>query len=301
MLVLEWNIRLLSLVPAILKARMAGLRVIVWGHGFSKHESPIKAFFRRSAARLAHGVMFYNRGTAERHVRSHGFDPSRVYVAINSLDQRPIAGARERCVAEPDGVRALRDEHRIDGPLILYVSRLLEENRAELLFDALVVLRERFPGVTVAIIGAGPDEERLRNEAGAKGVAEHVRFLGKIYGEDRLSWWFSASDVFCYPQNIGLAMMHAMGYGVPVVTSDSPDLHGPEIEALVNGENGLLYKHGDGADLAEKLAAILSDPDLRARMSEAALETVRERFSLDRMVDGYEAAVRGSAPVDSFR
>lgn len=295
-LVLEWNVRRLSLIPSILRARLGGARVVVWGHGYSKREAGWKAALRRFAARRAHAALFYNHTVANRHIEKHGFDPRRTYVALNSLDQAPIREASEARAADPASVQELRDEHGLHGPVILYVSRLLEENRADLLFDALARLGDRVPGAAVVIIGAGPDQERLRAEARTKGVADRVRFIGKLYGEDKLSGYFALADVFCYPINIGLAMMHAMGYGVPVVTSDNPTNHGPEIEALIEGENGLLFKEGDAADLARKLAQVLGDPDFRERLSRGALETVRERFSVERMVDGYEAAVLGAEP-----
>jgi glycosyltransferase involved in cell wall biosynthesis len=104
-----------------------------------------------------------------------------------------------------------------------------------------------------------------------------------------------ASDVFCYPANIGLSILHAFGYGLPVVTGDDLASHNPEIEALVPGVNGLTFRHGDSASLAQSLARIFDDRALAASMHAAAHKTVMEKFTVQRMVDGIEAAVRYAA------
>ena len=178
---------------------------------------------------------------------------------------------------------------------MLFVSRLEAANRVDLLLEAAAKLRERVPGLTVAVVGKGPELEALRAQAQRLGLGERARFPGAIYDEEQLGGWFAAATVFCYPANIGLSLLHAMGYGVPVVTGDNIAAHNPEIEALRDGVNGLLFRDGDAADLAEKLARVIGDADLRRSMSEAALRTTSEEFTVERMVDGLEAAARFAA------
>ena len=103
------------------------------------------------------------------------------------------------------------------------------------------------------------------------------------------------STAFCYPANIGLSILHGMGYGLPVVTSDKVESQNPEIEALRDGENGFLYRDGDIDDLTAKLEVLLTDSATQNRMSAAAHATATERFSLANMVDGYVDAVRFAA------
>ena len=115
---------------------------------------------------------------------------------------------------------------------------------------------------------------------------------GPIYDQMQLAPWFLNAEVFCYPQNIGLSLLHAFGYGLPVVTADRVEAQNPEIAALEHGKNGLTYAHGDADALAAALRQLLDQAPLRQEMSGRAEQTVREDFTIERMVDGMEAAVR---------
>jgi len=141
-------------------------------------------------------------------------------------------------------------------------------------------------------IGAGAGLEKLQQESQALGLGDHARFLGALYDEEQLAPWFKVAGAFCVPAMLGLPLLHAFGYGLPVVTGDNTQVHGPEIEALRHGENGLLYLDGSVAALAAALRRILENETLRRDMSAAALRTVEERYTIDRMVEGMEAAVR---------
>jgi len=63
-------------------------------------------------------------------------------------------------------------------------------------------------------------------------------------------------------------------------------------EILTDGENGLTFKAGDGAMLAEKIARVLREPSLRPRLARAARRTVEERFTMQRMVEELEGWFR---------
>ena len=94
----------------------------------------------------------------------------------------------------------------------------------------------------------------------------------------------------------GVTILHAFGYGLPVVTSDDAQSHGPEIEALVDGVNGLLYADGDVSAFASKLERLLLDVGERRAMSQRAAEAVGPNgYTIDRMVAGMADAIRSVA------
>ena len=82
--------------------------------------------------------------------------------------------------------------------------------------------------------------------------------------------------------------MHAFGYGLLFLTSDDISGHGPEINAIRHGENGLLYKDGDSGDLGRKLVEFAQSDERRRQLSDAARASVGpDGWCIDRMVDGF--------------
>ncbi len=294
-LVLNWNLNHVNLVPALLRARANGVATVLWGHGYSKEEAGWRRAGRHGAARLATALLFYNVSTAQQFIEQ-GWPKDRIFVALNALDQRPIQAARQAWLEQPGRLAAFRRDHGIaDGPVVLYVSRIKPENRVDLLVRAAALLRDRHPHLRVVIVGAGGDLDGLKELTEAQGLADTVWFTGAIYDEMALAPWFLSADAFCYPANVGLSLLHAFGYGLPVITTDRNDLQNPEVEALEPGRNGLVYRHGDAEALACELARLFSDRGLRDRLAAEAHVTAAQRFNLRTMVDGIEQAIRYSA------
>ncbi|TVQ51021.1 MAG: glycosyltransferase family 1 protein [Phycisphaerales bacterium] len=290
--ILSWDLHYLSLLPSLLKARLRGVPTILWGHGYSKNERGWRRTMRNAVARLATAVLFYEDVTAQRFI-DEGWPKDRVHVALNSLDLKPIQAARESWTATPDRLDAFKRQHGLEeGPVILFVSRFREDNRTDMLIEAASRLREDFPSLRVVLIGDGPDRERLVSFARDGGVEKHVVFAGAIFDEQEIAPWFLSSDVFCYPVNIGLSILHAFGYGIPVVTSDRREAQNPEIIALESGVNGMVYEHGKIDSMVEVLRNLLAHPDRCAEMGREARRTVEERFNTESMVDGMEGAIR---------
>lgn len=290
--VLAWNTRHLGMTPAIRAAKRHGMGVVLWGHGYSKNESWWRKWLRNRTARMADAIVTYTPSVAERCVRE-GISGERVFCAINSLDQTEIQAARKRWLDDPDRLRAFRETQGLgDRPVVLFVSRLHEPNRTDLLIEAASLLRDRLPDLLVAIVGKGPDLERLQRFTADLGMEDSVRFVGAIYDEAELAPWFLCSRAFCYPKNIGLSLLHAFGYGLPAVTSDHIPSHNPEIEAFKDGTNGLFYRDGNTRHLAEQLGRLIEDGALRQSLGDGAHQTVTEEFTTQRMGDGMERAIR---------
>jgi glycosyltransferase involved in cell wall biosynthesis len=293
-LVLSWNINYLSLIPALIRARLSGVGTVLWGHGYGKADASWRAKPRDAVTRLADAVLFYDRANADAYI-ARGHDARRVFVATNALDDGPIRASREHWRSDHAAMEAfIREQGLIDCECVLFVSRLVPKARFELLLQAVAKLAPSRPRLRLLAVGGG-DLPRYKQIAGELGLDSLVRFAGPVYGEAQLGAYFVASRVFVYPAGIGLSLIHALGYGVPVITSDDMSPHGPEIIALKPEHNGLLYRDGDADDLARQIAAVLDDPARQRAMSEAAIDTIERGYRLEHMVNGMEAAIRYAA------
>ncbi len=139
-------------------------------------------------------------------------------------------------------------------------------------FDILMRAAKNIPENTgVYIVGAETPQEYLdlKERLGLK----NIHFAG-FTPKEKLKEYYLASDLFVLPtreDNWGLVVNEAMGYGLPVVTTDKCVAG---MELIENGEGGYIVPAEDENALGEKITEILSDDALRAKMSERNLEKI---------------------------
>jgi phosphatidylinositol alpha-1,6-mannosyltransferase len=195
------------------------------------------------------------------------------------------------------------------GPLVASVSRLVPRKGMDTLIKAASTIAGRFPGMSVAIAGAGRDRHRLERLASRARV--RVDFVGKLDDVD-LPDFYACADVFALccrsrwwgleEEGFGIVLVEAAASGIPCITIDS----GGAGEAVRDGETGLVLKApggGDGwhdgprrkaaqvADVAEALATVLGDPVLARRMGEAGRRRAEEELSYDILASKLAAAL----------
>lgn len=293
LLIHSWNTRYLTLKPGLKLARRAGMPTVVWGHGYSKSDTWLKRTLRNRLGRHATGIMLYSHPIAKQLIERDGFNADKVFVAQNAIDQAPIQQARAEWLAQPDRLAAFQQQHDLAPErTVAFVSRLLHENRPDRLIRALAKLQSKVPGISAVLVGDGPERSNLVQQAKDLGIADRVHFTGTIYNERELAPWLLSSGVFCYPENVGLSILTALGFGLPVITSNNIDAQNPEIVALSPGNNGVLYPFGDEGALASTIEQVLTDNELRTRMAAEALRTATEVFTLPTMVQGFLDATR---------
>ena len=288
-LILSWQPRALFLRRALRTARRLGVGTIIWGHGYSKNDSPMRRRLRLRPARLADACLYYAPATAAR-APLDGIEPGRAFSAPNAIDQSAIEAAKSKWAEAPGRLRAFQTSAGIDPErTLIFISRIEEDKRLELLLDAMPHVLEADPRMTLLVVGEGTARASAEAYSDSLGLGDSVRFLGAIYDEEELAGWCLSSICMTYPVAVGLSVMHAFGYGLPVLTSDDLASHNPEINAIRDGVNGMLYREGDVRSLADAIIRLAGDPELRRRMSLAALDSVRgpDGWTVENMVDGF--------------
>ena len=148
-------------------------------------------------------------------------------------------------------------------PVVLAAGRLAPQKGFATLLAAAASWQGRDPCPVLALAGAGPLDQMLRAEADARGL--RMRFLGQRGDVPAL---LAAADVVVVPsrwEGQPLIVQEALRAGRPLVASRTggiPDLTGEDAAVLV--------PPGDVAALAAAVLAVLDDPGLAARLSEAA-------------------------------
>lgn len=198
---------------------------------------------------------------------------------------RGLAADRVRVL--PPSVEIGRFEPGAAEPLgeydVVNVASLIARKRTRDLVSAVGRLRERHPGIRVAVVGEGPLLDELRAQAAALGVGERIDFLGFDDRVDRLlvnARVFALTSEF---EGLPVAMLEAMAAGVPPVVTAVGEIPG----FVHDGETGFVVPVGDVEALAAALDRLLSDESLRATMSAAAAEDVRARASVEAVSEAY--------------
>ena len=174
-------------------------------------------------------------------------------------------------------------------PSLLFVGRLKEYKRVDLVLRAVAVLRERDLDVSLTVAGKGDQESALRALARDLEIEDRVSFPGFVSEEEKLGLLRGAwAHVLTSPkEGWGIASLEAAACGTPTVASDSPGLR----ESVVDGQTGFLVPHGDVDAVASALETLLRDPGLRASMSRDA-RAFAKTFSWDASADAFETRLR---------
>lgn len=179
-----------------------------------------------------------------------------------------------------------------ERPTVVFLGRLRKYKGVQYLLRAMPAVRESVPDARLLVIGDGPYRRSLEKLASEIGLGDAVTFTGHVPQEEKVRLLRTA-HVAASPspkEGWGLTVVEANACGTPVVASRSPGLR----DSVRDGETGFLVRHGDHGELAERIVGILSDAELRAKMSEAAVEWAR-RFTWERCASACAEIMEGVA------
>jgi glycosyltransferase involved in cell wall biosynthesis len=272
-------------------ARAAGVPRVVFRIGGMQpiHRGVRGSLERHALRRWYHAVIANSRRVAE---RINGALPElaeRVHVVVNGMepvDAVDPAPLRRELAFPADALVALA----VGG---------MERNKGfDLLIDAVAGLR----GVHAALAGGGTDaqEDALMGRAQRRGMASRVHLLGR---RDDVHALMAACDLFVLPsraEGFSVALLEAMAAGKPIVAADV----GGAWEGLAARDGrppaGWIVPRDDADALAAGLREVVDAiragaPEVAARAAEAKWRA-EQWFTLERMIDGYEAVLAGRAP-----
>jgi len=183
-----------------------------------------------------------------------GFSADRLAVIHNCVDHRRYS---------------VGDRKKSAGPLAVYFGRLKKYKSVDHFLRALPAAIAGFPGLKGVIAGDGDDLGRLRDVARELGIQEAVEFTGYLSEEQKVdllrSAWFTVTTSM--KEGWGLTVIESNACGTPSIAADVPGLR----DAVLEGETGLLYPHGDIGALSACMLRLLEDGALRRNLGEGAV------------------------------
>jgi glycosyltransferase involved in cell wall biosynthesis len=202
-------------------------------------------------------------------------------VIYTSEADRQRDNRRARTHVVPLGIdldRFANGTPKLDGRIVGNVARLAEQKGHRDLIAAAPKVLARHPNVRFVVAGDG--ELRAELEQLARPLGDRFTFLG---AREDVPDLLASFDVFAFPsrfEGLCLAVIEAQAAGVPVVATPVGGIR----ETVLEGETGWLVPLHDVDALADGISRCLDEPERARNVAEEARRSVRERYSVERMV-----------------
>jgi glycosyltransferase involved in cell wall biosynthesis len=254
-----------SALLGTIAARLAAVSIIIQSRrsvGYLQER-----FLKRTILRVANlfttSWQCNSRSVATAIHRTEGIPEGKIEILPNILDKEYFfpMGSLERAQARQRlGIGQ-------ETPLFLAVSNLRPVKDLSTLIEAAAIVRLAVPDGQFAILGEGPLREDLSHLIKQLGLAKNVRLVGK---QTDVRPWLAAADIGLLTsrsEGSSNALLEYMATGVPTVISD--------ITANLELAEGVFFRTGDHADLAEKLLQLWRDRERQSMLRENHLRRAR--------------------------
>ncbi len=273
-----------ALVIALLAKRGTRIPLLAVAHGWTSQSFKVRVYeyIESKLLRFADAVAAVSKPRYAELGRL-GIAPGKIHLIENG-------------VSVPDSIQRSRnnefrrelglDDHHV---VIGSVGRLSVEKGHRVLIEAAERLRESCPQARFVLIGDGPLKQVLKSQAAAHGVGELFLFPG--WRSDMASV-YRGIDIFALPsftEGLPMALLEAMSYSVPSVASSV----GGCVDVIETGSSGFLCRPGDSAALADHLARLIADSELRRKIGDAGYQRIQDRYSLERYVKQFDDLYSG--------
>lgn len=280
LLIIDQAFHSLSNYLAVIQARHCKQKIAFWG--FSRnYRVPCNSF--RNIIKKIYNMKcdwwFCYTENEKKNIEKNGFPPNCITSLQNSIDTRTLM--QISATISPEDIETLRNKENIGkGPVAIYCGGIYKEKRIDFLLQACRRIRERIPTFELIIIGAGADVHEIIDE-----VNQHnwIHYAGPRFGREK-TLYFKMADIFLLPGLVGLAILDSFVMGVPLITMKNAS-HGPEIEYLINGENGLMTEDSQNV-YVEEVVRVLNNQTMLKSMKIKCVESVK-LYTIENMVQNF--------------
>jgi glycosyltransferase involved in cell wall biosynthesis len=215
-----------------------------------------------------------------------GVPRTRIFTAPNAVNTTYFKQQAKTLLPQRD---ELRRELGLDGVVIVFIGRMVEAYKnVSVLIRAQQQLEACGQNANLVLIGEG--EDRAEYERLAHVLKVHsIRFIDFL-NHDALCRYYAAADIFVLPsrsETWGFVLNEAMEFGLPLVVTPAV---GAAPDLVKDGENGLIVPTGDVDALANALARLVTDSDLRRKMGAASQQRIAA-FTPEIWADGLVRAI----------
>jgi glycosyltransferase involved in cell wall biosynthesis len=208
-----------------------------------------------------------------------GFDYDHV-ISVNNEHLGLLAENHSSVSCVPNGVDIGRFDVEVDErDEILFLGRLAPKKRVTDLIDAFERLADEYPNTDLVVVGTGPKEDELHQQAEQLGMADRIYFEGRVSGE-AIPQYYRRARLFVLPsvwEGHPLTLSEAWAAETPVIASDVEGI----AEFVDHEDTGYLVEPESPSKLADAMRLALSNPEQAEDWAENAYELVTTEYSWD--------------------
>jgi len=236
---------------SIFIAKLRGKKIFMWSHGIYGNERFLKKYLRLLYLKQSDFIFLYE-NRAKSLLQQNGFHENSLAVVYNSLNY-DLYGKLYKRLLNTDKNEFITFFKDNSLPTIIFIGRLTKIKRLPVLIEAVRKLNQIKIRYNLLIVGSGEDQTYLENTYNSIVEKGWLHFYGNCFDDNKTSELIYHSDLCVSPGNIGLTAIHSLSYGTPVASHNNFNNQMPEVEAIIDGENGFLFKENDSNDLANNI------------------------------------------------
>lgn len=233
----------------VIIARMRGIKVLNWTHGYLRKETGIKSIFKKMFFKLFNGQLLYG-NNSKNIMLEMGFDANNLDVIYNSLDYSTQKRYREQLTYDDRIKTRNKLKLQTDSIVLIAIGRLMTKLKIDQIIKIMNVSEKN---IELIIVGDGPEKNNLQNLVKNLNLEKKVLFYGGCHEEEEISKLYNASDYSVVMGKVGLSAMHSLAYGIPMITNNNMTTHFPEIEAIIDNFSGLYFEENNYKDFINKI------------------------------------------------
>jgi len=223
-------------------------------------------------------------------IDERGVHPEDITVIPNAVD---ISRFQPDAHPDPGLARSLGLDA---GPVVGFIGSFYAYEGLDLLIQAMRGVLHTIPNARLLLVGGGLQDQALRDQATALGIADQVVFTGRV-PHDQVGRYYDLVDIFAYPRHsmrltdlvTPLKPLEAMASGRLVVASDV----GGHKELIRDRETGYLFPAGDADALATTLIELLQAQDRWPSLKRNGRRFVEQERNWAKSIARYEPVYQG--------
>lgn len=263
--------------------RRSSFKLCFWGHVYNM-QKPLKTIHNqyKNIVNKNCDWWFAYTESARGHLIKIGYPESRITVVNNAIDTLGLINAYINI--ESNIEKALKSELNISGNNVaLYCGSLYPEKDIEFILNVCNRVKTKIPDFQMIFIGSGIEAGKVI-EASSK--SNWIHYVGAKFGEEKIKY-FKISSIQLIPKLVGLTILDSFALQTPIITMEDA-FHGPEIDYLKNGVNGIATKNNI-EDYTDKVISILANKTYIS-MAQAGLKSAQE-YTIENMVENFKCGI----------